>query len=180
MATRRINLLVIHCSATPNGRWTTASDIDRWHAERGFHRAPAAAAAFNPQLPAIGYHWVIYTNGARDTGRSPDEIGAHALGYNARSLGLCLIGTDRYTYAQWGALADQVEHLCRRFDIPLQLATPGNGYRGVCGHRDLSPDLNGNGEIEPREWIKTCPGFDVADWMDRGRPPLPDHVLEPA
>ena len=32
----------------------------------------------------------------------------------------------------------------------------------VCGHRDLSPDLNGNGEIEPEEWIKQCPCFDVA------------------
>ena len=32
----------------------------------------------------------------------------------------------------------------------------------VCGHRDLSPDLNGNGEIEPEEWIKQCPCFEVA------------------
>jgi hypothetical protein len=31
----------------------------------------------------------------------------------------------------------------------------------VCGHRDLSPDLNGNGEIEPEEWIKQCPCFDT-------------------
>ena len=35
----------------------------------------------------------------------------------------------------------------------------------VCGHRDLSPDLNGNGEIEPEEWIKACPCFEVkAEW----------------
>lgn len=33
----------------------------------------------------------------------------------------------------------------------------------VCGHRDLSPDLNANGEIEPEEWIKQCPCFDVSD-----------------
>ena len=32
----------------------------------------------------------------------------------------------------------------------------------VCGHRDLSPDLNGNGEIEPEEWVKQCPCFDVS------------------
>ena len=31
----------------------------------------------------------------------------------------------------------------------------------VCGHRDLSPDRNGNGEIEPEEWIKACPCFEV-------------------
>ena len=33
------------------------------------------------------------------------------------------------------------------------------------GHRDLSPDLNGNGEIEPEEWIKACPCFNAeTDW----------------
>ena len=32
----------------------------------------------------------------------------------------------------------------------------------VCGHRDLSTDLNGNGEIEPEEWIKACPCFEVS------------------
>ena len=32
----------------------------------------------------------------------------------------------------------------------------------VCGHRDLSPDLNRNGKIEPHEWTKQCPCFDVA------------------
>lgn len=31
----------------------------------------------------------------------------------------------------------------------------------ICGHRDLSPDLNGNGEIKPEEWIKACPCFEV-------------------
>ena len=35
----------------------------------------------------------------------------------------------------------------------------------ICGHRDLSPDLNGNGEIEPEEWVKACPCFDVTkEW----------------
>lgn len=33
----------------------------------------------------------------------------------------------------------------------------------VCGHRDLSPDLNGNGEIEPEEWVKACPCFDAEE-----------------
>jgi hypothetical protein len=35
------------------------------------------------------------------------------------------------------------------------------------GHRDLSPDLDGNGHIEPDEWMKQCPGFDVLmDYWD--------------
>jgi hypothetical protein len=29
------------------------------------------------------------------------------------------------------------------------------------GHRDLSPDLNGDGVISPEKWLKACPCFDV-------------------
>ena len=31
----------------------------------------------------------------------------------------------------------------------------------VVGHRDLSPDLDGDGMVEPEEWTKACPCFDV-------------------
>ena len=45
------------------------------------------------------------------------------------------------------------------------LPTPALNGRFICGHRDLSPDLNGNGEIEPEEWVKACPCFDVTkEW----------------
>ena len=43
----------------------------------------------------------------------------------------------------------------------------------LCGHRDLSPDLNGNGEIEPEEWIKECPCFDAAAIVREAAPPNP-------
>ena len=47
-------------------------------------------------------------------------------------------------------------------------------YEGrLCGHRDLSPDLNGNGEIEPEEWIKECPCFDAAAIVREAAPPNP-------
>jgi N-acetylmuramoyl-L-alanine amidase len=168
MATRTLDLIVIHCSATPNGRWTSTQDIDQWHADRGFRRDPSAAARFNPDLRSIGYHWVIYPNGTRATGRHPDEVGAHARGVNARSLGICLVGIDRYTYPQWAALLDQVRHVATRQQIPLQAANANNGWRGVCGHRDLAGVS------------KECPGFDVADWLATDLLPLAGHVLEPA
>ncbi|KAA4606611.1 N-acetylmuramoyl-L-alanine amidase, partial [Bacteroides ovatus] len=44
--------------------------------------------------------------------------------------------------------------------LVYQLKQRFSGCR-VCGHRDLSPDLNGDGEIEPEEWIKACPCFEV-------------------
>ncbi len=43
----------------------------------------------------------------------------------------------------------------------------------LCGHRDLSPDLNGNGEIEPEEWIKECPCFDAVSILQDLLPPNP-------
>lgn len=180
MATRRIDLLVIHCSATPNGRWTSTLDIDHWHRQRGFQRKAAARSQYSPALTSIGYHWVIYPNGARATGRHPDEAGAHARGVNERSLGVCLIGTDRYSEAQWEAVADQVRFLALKFDIPLRFADTarfGEVARGICGHRDLSPDLNRNGVVEPAEWLKTCPGFSVRDWLASGMQAPAGHVL---
>lgn len=182
MATRQINLIVIHCSATPNGRWTRVADIDHWHRQRGFARQPAARQRYNPDLAAIGYHWVIGLNGARFSGRHLDEVGAHAAQWNTHSIGICLIGTDRYTPDQWAALADQVAHLAKLYNVPLQFAdipAQGRGARGICGHRDLSPDGNGNGIVEPFEWLKTCPGFSVRDWLAGGMAPMDGHLLPP-
>ncbi len=47
----------------------------------------------------------------------------------------------------------------------------------VVGHRDLSPDLNGDGTVEPSEWTKTCPGFTVADWLAAGMKPQAKNTL---
>lgn len=163
---RRIDSLIIHCAATPNGRWTSTLDIDYWHQQAGFRRAPQSdeARAWNPRLAHIGYHWVIYTNGGLATGRHESEVGAHARGHNARSLSICLVGTDRFTPPQWDQLAQQVQHLCARHGIALQLATAGNGWRGVCGHRDTGAS-------------KLCPGFSVAQWLADGLQPQAENIL---
>lgn len=180
MATRSIDLIVIHCSATPNGKWVWPADIDHWHRERGFRRQEEARRAYNPQLGSIGYHWLILPNGGRATGRHPLETGAHATAHHAnwRSLGVCLIGSDRFTRSQWEALADQVGWLCERFKVPRRFANAANGYTGVCGHRELSPDRDGDGAVEPREFLKTCPGFAVADWLSSGLALPEAHLLD--
>lgn len=166
---RPINLIVIHCSASPNGDslfrgspgtpgfQTPVSAIDGWHAKRGFHRDPAARERFNPNLAAIGYHHVIYTSGVVVTGRAHDEIGAHVAGFNQKSIGVCLVGTDQFTQSQWFSLRDLVGMLRKQYPDAR-----------VVGHRDLSPDQNKNGIVESFEWLKTCPGFDVATWLDSG------------
>lgn len=61
--TRQIKSIIIHCTATPNGKYVSVNDIDRWHRERGFKRSAECRQWQNPDLAAIGYHFVIYTNG---------------------------------------------------------------------------------------------------------------------
>lgn len=165
---RRIDLIVIHCSASPDGKWVTAPDIDRWHEERGFERSARWRARFNPDYAAIGYHFILYTSGAIATGRALDEVGAHAGGHNARSIGICMIGTGRFTAAQWRSLDELVQALRLRYPAAK-----------ILGHRDLSPDLDGDGLVEPHEWLKTCPGFDVAAWLKSPQDIPEEFVFEP-
>lgn len=75
---RTINLIVIHCSATKEGKDFKASDIDKWHKQRGFKK--------------IGYHYVIDLDGTVERGRQDSEIGAHVTGKNKNSIGICYIG----------------------------------------------------------------------------------------
>lgn len=143
---RKIDLVVIHCSDSPNGRPVSVRDIDAWHRERGFKRMDNWRARQNSALTSIGYHFVLYADGTVATGRHIDEIGAHAHCYNATSIGICLVGRDAFGSAQWNALKGLVGR--------LQSIYP---QARVVGHRDLTLD-------------KTCPNFDVAAWLDNGAP----------
>jgi len=149
---RTIRHIIIHCSATPNGDARfTLEDIDRMHRERGWRK--------------VGYHYVIECDGLVRVGRQEEEIGAHVEGQNANSIGVCMIGTDAFSAAQWQSLKRLVAELQDRYPDA-----------DVKGHRDYSPDLDGDGIIEPREWLKLCPGFAVKDWLSAGGP-RPENVL---
>ncbi|KGQ36481.1 N-acetylmuramoyl-L-alanine amidase [Gallibacterium genomosp. 1] len=175
-----ISLIVVHCSATQNGKslrtktQTAAQVIDGWHAKRGFKRR-ANPPMFNSHLQHIGYHFVIDVDGTVETGRQIGEIGAHVKGHNAGSIGICLVGGvtidgknyGRYTTKQWQAL----HRLLRELEAKFPRAK-------ICGHRDLSPDLNGDGKITSNEWIKDCPCFDVWSWLDSEQVINPDHLFK--
>lgn len=75
---RRINKIIVHCSATPEGRDYTVDQIKKDHKEQGWSD--------------IGYHYVIYRDGSIHEGRNVDIIGAHCEGYNSNSIGICYIG----------------------------------------------------------------------------------------
>ena len=127
---RKIDKIILHCSATPEGRHVTVKDIDCWHRDRGFS--------------GIGYHWVIYLDGSVHRGRPEEKQGAHVVGHNATSIGVCYIGgadsnmkaKDTRTPAQRAALKRVVAELQQRY--------PG---ATVHGHNEFA--------------AKACPSFNV-------------------
>jgi N-acetylmuramoyl-L-alanine amidase len=75
---RRINELIIHCTATPEGRPVTVEEITEWHKNKGWK--------------TIGYHYVIDLNGMVHNGRPVEQVGAHCEGHNANSIGIVYVG----------------------------------------------------------------------------------------
>ena len=140
---RYIDLIVIHCTATEQGREYTVEDITLWHKARGFR--------------TIGSHFLIHLDGIISNGRLIKEIGAHARGYNRRSIGICYVGGLLYGEPRDTRTAAQIESM-RCLVKALQSIYP---TVDILGHRDLSADLNGDGVITKQEWMKSCPCFNV-------------------
>lgn len=141
---REINLIVVHCSATRADRDFTENDLEVCHRHRGFNGA--------------GYHFYIRKNGDIKNTRPLEKPGAHALGYNAYSIGICYEGGLDVRYRPADTRTEWQKHSLRVLIRTLLMDYPGCR---VCGHRDLSPDRNGDGRISPEEWVKECPCFEV-------------------
>lgn len=103
---------------------------------------------------SCGYHFVIKRDGKVEPGRCRDEVGAHARGYNDRSVGVCLVGgvtekdvtkaENNFTPEQFTALATLTAGLLRVY--------PGCS---VIGHRDVAR--------------KDCPSFDAKAWWEKNK-----------
>lgn len=106
---RPINRIILHCSATAEGKDYTVADIDQWHKARGWQ--------------GIGYHYVVYRDGSIHNGRPIEAVGAHTSGYNKDSIGICYIGgvdangkpKDTRTPEQKKALRELVVKLKEQF-----------------------------------------------------------------
>lgn len=75
---RRIDEIIIHCTATVEGKDFRAKDIDKWHKQKGWK--------------GIGYHYVIDLDGNVEKGRPDEDVGAHTVGHNAHSIGVVYVG----------------------------------------------------------------------------------------
>ena len=149
--TRSITVIVVHCTATRVNVDFTQQDLLRCHRPRG--------------MTCVGYHFYIRKDGYIWSTRPMEMAGAHARGYNQHSIGIAYEGgldeqghpADTRTEKQKFSMRALIRTLKKDFAITQ-----------VCGHRDLSPDTNGNGVVEPSEWLKQCPCFDVAtdEWCN--------------
>jgi len=150
---RPVNHIVIHCSDSPNGRDDRADDIRRWHTDpppagRGWHRP--------------GYHFVVCVDGIieqlvhvnSDQYIEPSEIANGVRGYNSNSVHICMIGTDKFTQAQWDALHTLLADCARSWPDAA-----------LVGHRDLDAH-------------KTCPNIDVTHYTENPAAEIAAHLLE--
>lgn len=144
----RTDAIVVHCTAAKFGHDETMDEIRAGHLARGFSD--------------IGYAFVIDLHGILHVGRpNPNAVGAHVKNFNDTTVGISYVGglgpdgkpKDTRTPAQTKTLIDQLHVMCGWFP-----------HAGILGHRDLSPDLDHDGIIESREYIKECPCFNAGPW----------------
>lgn len=128
---RNIKEIIVHCSATAEGKDFTVAQIRQWHLQRGF--------------TDIGYHYVIYRDGSVHVGRPEEVSGAHCTGHNTISIGVCYIGgcasdgktpKDTRTETQKAALVK----LLKELKVKYPNAT-------IHGHKEFTN--------------KACPSFDA-------------------
>ncbi|NDV79766.1 N-acetylmuramoyl-L-alanine amidase [Dysgonomonas sp. 511] len=127
---RKINKIIIHCSATRQGEHFTTDDIDRWHRARGFRK--------------IGYHFVVYLDGSVHPGRMLEEVGAHTVGHNTYSVGICYIGGTDAEGNPKDTRTDEQKIALRAIVETLRSAFPNAAVHGHCEFA-----------------AKACPSFDV-------------------
>ena len=142
--------ITVHCSATQNSPNINAEVIREWHLNRGFRN--------------VGYHFIIPTEHLVEQGRSLYVQGAHVRGHNKDNIGICLVGgVNQYGDPEMNFNKYQLNYLRNLIDaLKDTYSIPDENIKG---HRDWSPDINLDGIIQQREFLKDCPCFDVQHWL---------------
>lgn len=124
---RPIDTIIVHCSASPDNLDVGVKEIREWHIKRGWSD--------------IGYHYVIRRSGKIETGRDEKRVGAHCEGANKTSIGICVVGLNKFEPAQFDALRTKINELLKK-------------YPGCVVHEHRwYPSAKRQG--------KTCPNFDL-------------------
>lgn len=130
-SSRTINEIIIHCTATPEGKDYTVETIRQWHRQRGFSD--------------VGYHYIIHPNGQIDDGRDVNVAGAHCSGHNSHSIGIAYIGgMTADNKSAKDTRTDEQRTAIKRLLRALRSIYP---KAKIHGHRDFA--------------AKACPSFDA-------------------
>ena len=132
-STRTINEIIVHCSATPEGKDYTLDTIRQWHLQRGFSD--------------IGYHYVIHPDGKVEEGRDVNIAGVHCSGHNSKSIGICYIGG--MTADNKKAKDTRTEEQRKSLKVLLMAMRKLYPSASIHGHRDFA--------------AKDCPSFDATE-----------------
>lgn len=154
---RATEYVVWHCSATSPDKDIGAAQIQVMHKARGFSD--------------IGYGLVIRRDGRCELGEDLKKTAAHVKGLNSVSVGICMVGgvdedgnaENNFTDEQWKAAKHVYEFFTLLFPDAKHV-----------GHRDLSPDLDGDGRVQRHEFLKDCPCYSVSQWIEGGLQPVAD------
>jgi len=153
MAMKKITNIIVHCSDSEFG---SASMIRQWHLKQGWKDIGYHFVIDNGLLVPKAGNWqkelrLTQLDGSIEVGRyldgdsfiSDNEVGAHALGYNGNSIGLCLIGVKSFTPKQFNSLAYLLKEMLTYFGLKKDC---------IKGHYQVSKG-------------KTCPNFDVPKFV---------------
>lgn len=134
---RKINLIVVHCTATKTSQDFGAKECDKEHMRRWGKNS------------GCGYHYIIRQSGVIEQGRDIDYIGAHAKGLNTNSIGIAYEGglyEDR-TAKKNGMNTNQSQTMA---SLITQIQLNQGGDIAIKGHNEL-PNVN-----------KACPCEDMS------------------
>jgi len=142
---REIKEIHIHCTATREGQSVTVEQVRRWHKARGWSD--------------IGYNFLVQHQSFM-TGRPIEKMPASARGHNSHAVAIAYAGGLDVNGKPKDTRTPRQKELIIKL---LKLLKAKYPKAKIVGHRDLSPDKNGDGEITSDEWLKSCPCFNAIE-----------------
>ena len=139
-SSRKVDQIILHCTATPEGEDYTVEQIRQMHLSRGFSD--------------VGYHFIIGRDGKVHAGRPEAIAGAHCTGHNTRSIGVSLVGgCPARTVKDWNKKSKDTRTAAQRAALVKIVKELRGRYPGatVHGHNEFAN--------------KACPSFKVKEWL---------------
>jgi hypothetical protein len=141
---RSIDEIILHCTATREGKEVSVGEIDQWHRDRGWS--------------GIGYHFVVHLDGTVSDGRPVAKVGAHVKGHNSTSIGVVYVGgvdangvaKDTRTAAQKDALAKLIQDLDARYS-----------FQKLSGHNEYANKACPCFDVSVYQSLLNAPKFNV-------------------